>query len=93
MSTLRYDPAHRPGPARTGRSRRRIPRDWPVRAGATRGWLGSRREPGSFLSVVVPAKNEAASCRNWSMRSPGRCARCATAAVRAAGRVRDRHRR
>jgi dolichol-phosphate mannosyltransferase len=61
MSTLRYDPAHRPGPARTGRPRRRTPRDWPAPAegDAGKAW-GIGREPGSLLSVVVPAKNEAA---------------------------------
>ena len=62
MSTLRYDPAHRPGPARTGRSRRRLPGAWPrpVEGAAGMAWR-LEREPGSFLSVVVPARNEAVS--------------------------------
>ncbi len=61
MLTLRYDPAHRPGLARTGRPRRRTPRDWPVPAGGDAGMAwGVGREPGPVLSVVVPARNEAA---------------------------------
>lgn len=66
MSTLRYDPAHRPGPARTGRSRR-SPRAWPregagagERTGtAEPGGDGRRGGPGPVLSVVVPARDEA----------------------------------
>jgi dolichol-phosphate mannosyltransferase len=46
MSTLRYDPAHRPAPMGMDRSNR------PVRA---------EEGAGPFLSVVVPAKNEADS--------------------------------
>ena len=60
MSTLRYDPAHRPGPAPTGRSRRRIPEGGPHRVNVNAGmaWR-SEREPAPFLSVVVPARDEA----------------------------------
>ncbi|SIO56628.1 Glycosyltransferase involved in cell wall bisynthesis [Singulisphaera sp. GP187] len=46
MSSMRQDPSHRPGPV--GRTR-----------GPSSG-EGSRRECGAWLSVVVPAKNEAA---------------------------------
>ncbi len=61
MSTLRYDPAHRPGPARTGRPRRRTAGNWPSPAegDAGKAW-GMGCEPRSLLSVVVPARNEAA---------------------------------
>lgn len=46
MSSMRQDPSHRPGPV----SRTRVPSSGE----------GSRRECGAWLSVVVPAKNEAA---------------------------------
>jgi dolichol-phosphate mannosyltransferase len=61
MSTLRYDPAHRPGPARTGRPRRRTAGNGPSpgEGDAGKAW-GMGCEPRSLLSVVVPAKNEAA---------------------------------
>ncbi len=61
MSTLRYDPAHRPGPARTGRPRRRTAGNWPSpgEGDAGKAW-GMGCEPRSSLSVVVPARNEAA---------------------------------
>ena len=60
MSTLRYDPAHRPGPAPTGRSRRRNAGEGPHRFDVDAGiaWR-SERDPGPFLSVVVPARDEA----------------------------------
>lgn len=62
MSTLRYDPAHRPGPVRTSRSRRN-PRVWPredagERAGKSELWV-DRPRTGPLLSVVVPARDEA----------------------------------
>lgn len=47
MSSMRQDPSHRPGPV----GRTRVPSSGE----------GSRRESGALLSVVVPAKNEAAS--------------------------------
>src|SRR5947199_9792948 len=49
MSAMRQDPSHRPGPA--GWSRVRASGEGP----------GRDREAGTWLSVVVPAKNEAAS--------------------------------
>ncbi len=64
MSILRYDPAHRSEPARTGRSRR-SPRAWPREdAGERTGTAepsgdGRRARPGPGLSVVVPARDEA----------------------------------
>jgi glycosyltransferase involved in cell wall biosynthesis len=51
MSILRYDPAHRAKGRGTGRSRRRIPGVLPRRGD---------RESAEVLSVVVPARNEAA---------------------------------
>jgi dolichol-phosphate mannosyltransferase len=62
LSTLRYDPAHRPGPMGMGHSNRPVPPEPPDRAGSgpERPWE-SHPEATSSLSVVVPAKNEAAS--------------------------------
>jgi glycosyltransferase involved in cell wall biosynthesis len=47
MSAMRQDPSQRPGPAGWSRLRTAV--------------AGQEREPGSLLSIVVPAKNEAAS--------------------------------
>jgi dolichol-phosphate mannosyltransferase len=60
MSILRYDPGHRPVPVGMGRTNRRIPRDG-LRGGradaeAARDLGG---ETGSFVSVVVPSRDEA----------------------------------
>jgi dolichol-phosphate mannosyltransferase len=62
MSTLRYDPAHRPGPMGLGRSNRPVRDPGPRAAGADWPWESEVEEgAGSFLSVVVPAKDEASS--------------------------------
>ena len=61
MSTLRYDPAHRPGPMGMGHSIRPVPSGQPDRAGPGSEMPREFDEAMSFLSVVVPAKNEAAS--------------------------------
>jgi glycosyltransferase involved in cell wall biosynthesis len=58
MSTLRYDPAHRRGSEGHGHAIRSRPAEEPVRAEVD----GEARPAGrSFLSIVVPARNEAAS--------------------------------
>jgi dolichol-phosphate mannosyltransferase len=58
LSTLRYDPAQRPGPMGMGHSIRPVPH----RAGLdSERPRESHHEVRSLLSVVVPAKNEAAS--------------------------------
>jgi glycosyltransferase involved in cell wall biosynthesis len=61
MSKLRYDPAHRPRTVGTGHSRRRIPGEGP-RSVEDDARMARRRarEARSFLSVVVPARNEVA---------------------------------
>jgi glycosyltransferase involved in cell wall biosynthesis len=62
MSTLRYDPAHQRGPMGRGDAIRRMLEDEPDRAEFD--WEIAREGPEaapSFLTVVVPAKNEAAS--------------------------------
>src|SRR5262245_11640020 len=60
MSSLRYDPAQRPGPLGIARSRRPPRGGQPDPSGRVREWK-SEGKTSSFLSVVVPAKNEAAS--------------------------------
>src|SRR5947207_3448531 len=62
MLTLRDDPAHRAGPMGMGRSNRLVRDGGPRLGGAD--WHGEseiKEGAGSFLSVVVPAKDEAAS--------------------------------
>lgn len=64
MSTLRYDPAHRARPIGSGPPRRRIPGEVPRRVRSdmdSAGAWGVDREPAAILSVVVPARDEAAS--------------------------------
>jgi dolichol-phosphate mannosyltransferase len=61
MSDLRYDPAHRPRAVGTGPSRRRIPGEGPRRVEAdARMARRAARGASSVLSVVVPARDEAA---------------------------------
>ncbi len=55
MSTLRYDPAHRPGPMGLVHAIRPVPED------ESEIPREHREEARSFLTVVVPAKNEAVS--------------------------------
>ena len=62
MSTLRSDPAHRPRPLGMGRPHRPVREEPSCPAGGeVPSPLAIEERPGSFLSVVVPSKNEAAS--------------------------------
>ncbi len=61
MSTLRYDPPHRARPIGRGPSRQRAPGEVSRRAASqARGARRVGREARAFLSVVVPARDEAA---------------------------------
>jgi dolichol-phosphate mannosyltransferase len=62
MSVLRYDPAHRRGPMGPGHPIRSTPADEPERTEFDEAIAREARESvRSFLTVVVPARNEAAS--------------------------------
>jgi dolichol-phosphate mannosyltransferase len=62
LSTVRFDPAHRPGPMGMGHANRPVPSEDPERAGLeSERPSESQYQEGSSLSVVVPAKDEAAS--------------------------------
>jgi dolichol-phosphate mannosyltransferase len=62
MSTLRYDPAHWVRAIRSGPTKRRIPGEKPRREAVVAATAGRvDRGPVDVLSVVIPARNEAAA--------------------------------